>query len=1193
MYLDNFTGSAVALTSHTPDSGGVIALVAGDDNAALDGSGHCIATTGSGLYSLPFNPGTNHVEAVLTQSGFDANGATRVVFLDADGNGYGFQYFNGTYGIYYYSAFALGSAVATASGSDPTGALKFGVNGTSLYIKDNGGSTIVSTTDSTYTAYLPYLFKYRTASSTTEKADTLTIDATANATTATLSGGTTAIINQSITLTVTPNGKANETITPHSSGAGTFSPTSLAWSNTAGAKTFTYTPTSTAGSPHSISITTSGSLTLVGTPLSVTVYAFTPPVLTRGVVENVVGNMAANLSWTTVNDWVGPDATARYQLQSAPDVSGAPGSWSDVVAAVGSLTSYRDTLVSTVGKWHRVKAKDSNGSIAYSNQVSSRAYPYAAFTSDDIVARIQANYAAPNVWGTAWHYLNSTFPSNYRYRNWLDWITTGDSTAYSKMIDPANGPQATTDNAANIAHNLRGHFYEHDLVRSQLSIPQQETEKAQLVAYIETMNGGLLSLATDQYDSDDGVTRPLQVLHLADLLWGTSYVASTEGQLFESHFQYCVKKAHGPDWRASSIFTPGFWVESSMYNPETMTDVAVLARIVGLDRYEGLDEDFIASGVKYLLYSMTPDLMNAAYWGDIENYYPLTDLRWIDRLPVLCLLVDLLPNDNIWKTRGLSLIREIVPTNAAASYFANVTAFSIGNINLGAPTMAFGFDPANLPSVASGYRPSGLAVFGDGSWAYHGATDVFFGHVRHPLGLDHSASGPMFVLTWLHYDGSEWDAVITEPHGYNTSPAFAGGILWGGNGDYFGGDTGDAGNFSIAGGSYDLYGTPTDTGTGCAISMMSCGPRDSDLTDYSAQLDLHVRQITWDDTAKLLTIDDQAIRGPGSLYDPTAKFAQNIQYIADTVVAQTGSTLHTQTSNGTHVYYAWDGEDSVSVDSVSLPPSSTAAKLLNRKANDRATGQGFRHVLRMKVGSAPSAPTAGSLTISAGPYPDNTAPDTFTRRTFPANGPRTYYGKFTCASGQAGALLGQFADDPVVNGGSPGAAVPLVEVDRDGYLRARPGYDGYTQTYLQSSVKVNDGEEHSFAVTYDAADYDESGTATLYLDGTAVIDHAVIQNTDYGSGSYVHVEGAAWTRTFPFTNQEWFNFDGTINDLQVVSRVLSDDEIADYMGGSGGGGLEGLAVLTFSGSATGTVEVAGAGRVARLIGSVGLKNMVG
>lgn len=65
----------------------------------------------------------------------------------------------------------------------------------------------------------------------------------------------------STNFTVTPNGLFTGTVTPASSGSGTFSPASLTWSSETVGKTFTYTPSSTAGSPHTISTTNSGSLT--------------------------------------------------------------------------------------------------------------------------------------------------------------------------------------------------------------------------------------------------------------------------------------------------------------------------------------------------------------------------------------------------------------------------------------------------------------------------------------------------------------------------------------------------------------------------------------------------------------------------------------------------------------------------------------------------------------------------------------------------------------------------------------------------------------------------------------------------------------------------------------------------------------------------------------------------------------------
>jgi len=72
------------------------------------------------------------------------------------------------------------------------------------------------------------------------------------------------------TFTVTLNGLYTGTVTPAVSGVtGTLSPTSLVWSGTSGAKTFTLTATS-AGTA-SVSITASPTLTIAGSPISVTV----------------------------------------------------------------------------------------------------------------------------------------------------------------------------------------------------------------------------------------------------------------------------------------------------------------------------------------------------------------------------------------------------------------------------------------------------------------------------------------------------------------------------------------------------------------------------------------------------------------------------------------------------------------------------------------------------------------------------------------------------------------------------------------------------------------------------------------------------------------------------------------------------------------------------------------------------------
>jgi hypothetical protein len=72
----------------------------------------------------------------------------------------------------------------------------------------------------------------------------------------TLAGPTVGDYNaESTNFTVTPDGSCTRTITPHSTGSGTFTPTSLTWTAESGAKTFTYTPSGKPGETHMISTT--------------------------------------------------------------------------------------------------------------------------------------------------------------------------------------------------------------------------------------------------------------------------------------------------------------------------------------------------------------------------------------------------------------------------------------------------------------------------------------------------------------------------------------------------------------------------------------------------------------------------------------------------------------------------------------------------------------------------------------------------------------------------------------------------------------------------------------------------------------------------------------------------------------------------------------------------------------------------
>jgi hypothetical protein len=134
----------------------------------------------------------------------------------------------------------------------------------------------------------------------------------ASATSYTFVGPSSGTVNVASTnFTITPvGGNYTGTITPHTSGAGTFSPASLSWSTAADAKTFTYTPTSTSGSPHQITTTASPALGTDPSAVSYTVnavsgtsYTLTGPALsvayqasTNFTVTPVGGNYSGTIT---------------------------------------------------------------------------------------------------------------------------------------------------------------------------------------------------------------------------------------------------------------------------------------------------------------------------------------------------------------------------------------------------------------------------------------------------------------------------------------------------------------------------------------------------------------------------------------------------------------------------------------------------------------------------------------------------------------------------------------------------------------------------------------------------------------------------------------------------------------------------------------------------------------------------------
>jgi len=141
------------------------------------------------------------------------------------------------------------------------------------------GKTSLTLSDTGLSAGTTYYYKIRftdSASATIDSSEFSAVTLAPPATSFTFTGPSSGTVDTTSTnFTVTPNGEYTGTITPSSTGSGTFSPTSLTWSGASDAKTFTYTPSSTSGSPHTISVSSSPSLTNSSGNISFTVNAKT------------------------------------------------------------------------------------------------------------------------------------------------------------------------------------------------------------------------------------------------------------------------------------------------------------------------------------------------------------------------------------------------------------------------------------------------------------------------------------------------------------------------------------------------------------------------------------------------------------------------------------------------------------------------------------------------------------------------------------------------------------------------------------------------------------------------------------------------------------------------------------------------------------------------------------------------------
>jgi lysophospholipase L1-like esterase len=194
--------------------------------------------------------------------------------------------------------------------------------------------------------------------------DPSSIDYTVNAATATsytMTGPTSGLINVASTdFTLTPNGNFTGVITPASDGAGTFTPTSRTWSGDASAKTFTYTPTSVAGSPHTISSSDDGGLT---DPATID-YA-----VSSNLTAGAVGCVDADT--TTINMLsaaaTGGTGSKTYQWYRSTTTGFTPGP-GNLLSGATSLTLADSASLSSGTYYYRVIATDAAAATATSAQ---------------------------------------------------------------------------------------------------------------------------------------------------------------------------------------------------------------------------------------------------------------------------------------------------------------------------------------------------------------------------------------------------------------------------------------------------------------------------------------------------------------------------------------------------------------------------------------------------------------------------------------------------------------------------------------------------------------------------------------------------------------------------------------------------------------------------------------------------------
>jgi len=119
-------------------------------------------------------------------------------------------------------------------------------------------------------------------------------------------------------------------------------------------------------------------------------------------------------------------------------------------------------------------------------------------------------------------------------------------------------------------------------------------------------------------------------------------------------------------------------------------------------------------------------------------------------------------------------------------------------------------------------------------------------------------------------------------------------------------------------------------------------------------------------------------------------------------------------------------------------------------------------------------------------------------------------------------------------GGGPGSHDPFLYVQTTGILESSI-YAG-TGLTITTSSPVNDGNWHNAVYTVNMS----TSVQTFYLDGSSV--GSISGGAPEGPFPYIYI-GTGDTTGFNNSNNGWFYFNGTIDDVRVYNRALSASEI--------------------------------------------------